>query len=421
MRKLIIPIPDFSHTEKTYLDADYSTGTALTVVNNYGFSDNDIAIIGEPGEEKTESKDVTGQTGNTQINISASLKFAHNKSCVIFRYEYDQYEIYRYRSAVWTLISTSNVQWDKRETIYIDSDGLSTDSYKYRLKNSASLSTSDYSPTVAATGFSRNQAGYMIQNIRKIGGDEERKIITDDELLKQLSDAQIIIRSRRNDWWFLRRENSQITTVSGTRKYGLSTYLSDLEYIDSVRYRLNDGTTDITYQLTFIPFSEWDYEVRDNDAQSDDYPSKYVLQPQDSNDAVGYIELDLKSKTTGYGTFYIRYFKVMSDLTTVASETDVPIPSIIEDYGLAYLYRVKGDETRAKIYEDRFWGPQPGRDEKYKQPTGIRLLEIMQQNKGKPQGQPMQLKKFIGRNPKQRLFLGHSVSRDDRKEKYFDA
>jgi hypothetical protein len=420
MRKLIIPIPNFDNTEKTYLDADYSSGTALTVVNNYGFADNDIAVIGEPGEEKTESKDVSGQTGDTQIDISAALKFDHNKGCVVYRYEYDQYQIYRYRSAAWTLISTSNIQWDKRETIYVDSDGLSTDSYRFRLKNSASLSTSDYSPTIAATGFTRSMVGYMIRNVRKISGDTERKIVTDDELIRQFNGAQDIIRGFRTDWWFLRKESSgDITTVANTRKYGLNTYLSDMNYIDTVRYNYTDGTVDEVYQIKFKPLVEWDALVRDNDAENDDRPEFYTIQPPDSTDETGYIELDKTSETTGYGAFYIRYFKTMADLDDVADETDVPIPSILEDYALEYIYRVKGDNARADVYKERFWGPHPGREEKYREPTGLRLLDIMQRNKGKPVGEPKQLKKFIGRRPITRLFQEQTVNRDDRAERYF--
>ena len=41
----------------------------------------------------------------------------------------------------------------------------------------ASSNTSDYSPTVAATGFSRAQVGYMIKEVRRILGDAERRFL----------------------------------------------------------------------------------------------------------------------------------------------------------------------------------------------------------------------------------------------------
>lgn len=395
-RKLIIPIPDFTHTEKTYLDADYSSGTALTVVNNYGYTLNDIAILGQPGEEKTESKPVTSQTGNTIINVTGAFKFSHNKNTILYRYEYDQYQIYRYRAAVWTLISTSNIQWDKRETIYIDANGLATDSYRYALYNSASTSSSDYSPTIAATGFTNRQVGYMIDNVRKIAGDTERLIIkSDDELIRQFERAQIIIKSVKDNWWFLRKESDDITSLANTRTYGFVTYLSDLIHIDTVRYRYVNGSESTTYPLKYKTLSEMDQYITDNNQDSSDHPTFYTIEPADSVDSVGYISVDKPILTAGAGTFFIRYFKDMTPLTTVASETDVPIPSILEDYALAYIFHIKGDETRAKMYEERFYGPQPSKAEKMynREPTGIRLLELLQKSKGRPIGEPLSLKK----------------------------
>jgi len=391
MRRIRIPHPDFTHTEKTYLDADYATGsTALTVVNNYGFENDEIAIIGGLGEEKSESKDVTGQTGHTQIDISATLKFAHNKNTVVYRYEYDQYEIYRYRAAAWTLISTSNIQWDKRETIYVDKVGLSTDAYRYRLKNNTSAAVSAYSPTIAATGYTRPMVGYMIREVRKILRDEERRIIkTDDEIIRQFNRAQEIITSRRDDWWFLFKENSAITTTADTRKYGLST-ITRLNYIDTVRYRFDDGTTDNIYHLLQKPISEHDYDVRDVDEVSDDWPNSYAILPADS-----------------------------SDLDDVADETGVPIPSILEDYALAYCFKVKGDDKMAQIYEERFFGPQPGRDEDYGEPTGIRLLERMQNSKSKAVGQPKAMKRWRGRKAMTMFYNDNEIDRDSIKERYW--
>jgi hypothetical protein len=420
MRRLRIPNPDLTRSEKTYLDADYSSGTTLTVLNNFGFADNDFAIIGQPGEEKTEIKDVTGQTGNAVIDVSSAYKFDHNKSTIVYRYEYDQYEIERYRSSAWTLISTSNIQWDKRETLYVDSTGVATDSYRYRLRNSVAATVSDYSPTFLATGFARSQAGYIIQQVRRITGDEERRIIpSDDELIRQLNRAQEIIFSKREDWWFLRKTDSNITTIADTKTYGLNTYLSDLNFIDSVRYRFDDGTTDVTYHLKNKSLIEHDYDLRDNDMTSDDQPSSYAILPSDSSDDTGYIEINVPSKTTGYGTFYIRFFKKMTDIATIADSTDVPIPSILEDFLLEYIFRIKGDEARADIYKERFWGPEPGQQAKFNEPTGLRLLEISQSKKSKPTGEPEFIKRFVGRGKTRRLFGDRYVDRDSIVERYW--
>ena len=259
----------------------------------------------------------------------------------------------------------------------------------------------------------------MIREIRRILGDDERRFVSDDEIIRQFNRAQDVVKAKRANWWFLKKEDSNIITVANQRQYGLNDYVSDLGYIDTIRYRYDDGTDDIIYQLRNITPIEMDRVTRDNDATADDWPSAYTIDPADSSDATGYFSIDLKPLTAGRGTFYIRYFKEMADLDDVSDATDVPIPSILEDFALAYGFRVKGDEKRAKIYEERFWGPQGGREEQYREQTGLRLLEIMQNNKGRAIGQPESLKRFRGRHPIKKFFQSSNTNRDLLKEKYF--
>ena len=421
-RTINIPNPDLQDTEKTFLDADYTTGTTLTVVNNYGFADNDIAIIGEPGEEKTEDMDITGYTGDTTVNISSAFDFPHNKGCVLYRFEYDQVQIYRDAGAGWVLLSLSYIQWDKRTTIYTDHDTNAAYSYRYRYINSVdNTRVSDYSPTLTGAGFNRKQVGYMIEQIRKIAGDQDRRIVTDDEIIRQFNRAQDIIKAKRDNWWFLLVDTYQgangIATVAGQDVYSLATY-TDFNYISTLRYNFNDGTDDITYHLTKEPKAVMEYRKRDEDATDDDNVAKYTLLPADSSSDQGYIRVWPTPETDDYGTFYPDYYKEMADLDDVADETDIPIPSILEDYGLAYIFRVKGDEIKAKIYEERFFGPTP-REEKFegREPTGLRLLEQMQSSKNKAVDQPRSLKTFRGRKAIKRLYQDHVVGDDT--ERYF--
>jgi hypothetical protein len=61
----------------------------------------------------------------------------------------------------------------------------------------------------------------------------------------------------------------------------------------------------------------------------------------------------------------------------------------------------------------------PGRDEDYQEPTGIRLLERIQNAKSRAIGQPASLKRFRGRTAMSRLFNSDEVDRDYRVEKYW--
>ena len=114
MRRLRIPNVNLRLEEKTYLDADYSSGTALTVINAIGFAGGELTfftVVGEVGEDKTESQIVSSLTGSTVINIASALRFAHNKAVPVYRSPWNQVEISKMPSGGgWSIISNSNIQ-----------------------------------------------------------------------------------------------------------------------------------------------------------------------------------------------------------------------------------------------------------------------------------------------------------------------
>ncbi|OGO14269.1 MAG: hypothetical protein A2Y53_03945 [Chloroflexi bacterium RBG_16_47_49] len=431
MRRLRIPPPDLHKEEKTYLDADYSSGTALTVINAIGFAGGEVTfftVVGEPAEDKTELQTVASLTGSTVINISSALRFAHNKSTPVYRSPWDQIEIYKMPSGGgWSLISTSNIQWDKRETLYIDDDGGNTDSYRFRFKNSASTIYSEYSPTVTGAGFARNQVGYMVERIRKNVNDPERKIISDEEIIQFLDTAQDLIKGVRQDWWFLLvdtfKQLDGIAVTAGEGVYSLASY-TDFNFLESVRYNFNDGTDDILRHLRAEDALIFDDRVRDQDRDEDDQIEVYKLLPPDSSSDNGYIQVDPVPENAN-GTLYPNYYKIMTTLDDVADETPIPIPSILELYAMSQCERIKGNETKATLYENLFFGKSGQGNLSSRiviRPTGIQLLERMQNSYLHPQGQPRSWKVWRGRKAIKELMqdTSHGLGNDSLREKYFD-
>ena len=418
MRKIIISnsvLTDDSY--KTGLSSAYSSGTTLTVYSNVSFAANDLAVIGELGEETTELKKVDSISGAATITLASALNFSHSKDTPVYRVAWDQVEIDRNQ----TLISTSAIQWDHKDTIYYDSPGTATDSYRFRFYNSVLATYSEYSPTITGAGYPRNSLGYLIREVRKVIRDKERKLVTDDEIIRFINAAQDIISGVRSDWWFLRNENSSTTTTAGTSKYALPSGIDNLGVTDTIRYNYNDGTTNEIYQLKFIPLLEYDYISRDNrntDTIRDDWVQYYTLLPADSSSASGYYNVWPIPKTTGRGTFYVRYFEEMTDLDDVADTTQVPLPQIIEDYAIAMCYKILNREDIAKVYEDRFWGPA-GEIKGRRGLTGLALLEQLNYNQKRPKGQPRSLVDFTGREPLRRLFGNVRIDRDRLHEDYF--
>jgi len=419
-RRLRIPNPDLSLSQKTYLTSDYTSGTTLTVANNAAFAANDYAVVGEQGQEKTEQKDIASLTGSTTITISSALNFSHQKNTPIYRSEYNAIEISANTGSGWTVISDlTTIQWDQDETIYIHQGGSDSTQYRFRYRNVASGNYSEYSPTITGAGYPKNSVGYAIQEIRHITRDPDRHAYSDSEVIRWLSRAKDIIRSRHSEWWFWRKESEgDITTTASTSKYNLDTISTSIDFIKDVRLRVVDGSTDEIYHLQHVSDVEFDELVRDNNDTDDDYAWAYNLMPPDSNSTSGYIRIYPIPKTTGVGRLYIRYYQPDSDYDDVSDTITVPIPQILTDYGLYRAFQVKGDETRARIYRNEFFGPAEGRKD-VDEITGIQMLLNMQANKGKALGQPKVIKSYRGRRAVSRLYGDRTISLDDKRERYW--
>src|SRR3990167_1678552 len=351
MRKIVISNEILTKdTYNTNLSSDYSSGTSLTVISNVSFAANDLIVVGELGEENTELKKVDSISGKTTITLASALNFSHEKDTPVYKVAWDNVSIERNSVE----ITQSAIQWDKKDTIYYDSSGTASDSYRFRFYNSVTTTYSEYSPTQTGAGPTRPSLGYMIREIRKLAQDIDRKIVTDLEIARFINSAQDIIAGIRSDWWFLKVEDTSKTTTGGTKKYSLHSGVGNMGAVEAIRLNYNDGTNNELYHLEYKPTVEFDELIRDNrnqEADRDDYTIYYTLREPDSSAAQGYFEVWPVPLTTGRGTFYIRYFKEMTDLDDVSDETSIPIPVILEDYALAQIERIKGNETKAELYE----------------------------------------------------------------------
>lgn len=407
MRRLLIRNPSLDNVEKTFLSSAYTAGgTSLTVLNNFAFAANNILVVGKPGEEKSESKKLDSVSGNTTLTLASTLKFDHQQNTPIYESQWDQVEISKQQSGgAWSVISTSGLQWDKSFTVYEDSTGDSTYSYRWRFYNSVSGFYSEYSPTYTGAGFNRDQVGYMIREIRKITNTlENEDVVSDKEIVRLLNSAQDIIYGIRKDWWFLKFEDNDITTQASVLQYNLDllgggvagTPASNfvLGFVDKVRYRFSDGVTDTTYPLKFKTESEFDMLIQNELRQTDDWVNNYTLKPGDSSSINGYLWAYPTPKTTGYGTFYVRAFRKFLTLDDDIDTTPVPIPGILENYVIAFIHRVRGNDAKADYYEELFFGPPPEK-ESSRRLTGIPLLEQLNK-KNTPVSNPNRLSRFRG-------------------------
>ena len=430
MRTVYIRNPDLGTQEKTFLTAAYASGTSLSVINNFAFAADNLGIVGQPGEEKTESKKISAISGSATLTLASALNFAHPKDTPVFKSPWDQVEISsRVSSGAWSVLSTSGLQWDKPYTLYVHSAGDTTYDYRWRFYNSVAVTYSEYSPTYAATGFTRDQVGYMIREVRKITRTQDNEeVVSDREIIRQLNSAHDIIYGIRKDWWFLKFEDSTMKTVTSSYQYNLDLIGGGvanapaanftLGYIDKIRFRYNDGTIDTTYPLKFRSENEFDGLIADNLRQTDDNVNIYTLKPGDSSSKNGYAWVYPTPATTDRGTFVIRAFRKFQLLDDDIDTTPLPIPEILENYVISFIERVRGNDAKADYYQDLFYGPPPAK-ETNRRLTGIALLEQLQARQT-PTGQAQSLSRFRGQKSLGRYYGNRpSSNRDYLKENFF--
>lgn len=419
MRRLRISNPLLEKNYKTYLAADYSSGTSITVLNNNSFAANDLGVFGEPKEELTELKKINSLSGSTGFSLASALNFAHPKGTPVYKTLWDFVSIEGRSSSagVFAELTQSGLQWDnkKGETVYFHSAGDDNWEYRYRFYNSVTATYSEYSPTLTGAGFTRKMVGYMLRNVRKLTNTPDQTVVTDDEIIRQFNRAQDIIYAHNPRYWFLLVDTfkgaNSISATADNSVYSLASYTT-FGHLASLRFRYISGGTDELYHLEKKSDIEFDKIAGDLNETAEDWAECYKLLPADSSSSNGYIQIYPKTKTTGVGSLYPNYYEKMSDLEDVSDTTQVSMPEILEDYGIAYVYRVKGDENKAKIYESGLIS-----DDENKVPRHLLLLDKLDKAQKSAQQQPKSLWQFKGQRAMQRNFgNGRYISRDYIKE-----
>lgn len=408
MRKLSINNPSFNETLKTYVSTDYASGTALEAVNTVSFAADDILVVGEPTEEKTEQKDITAVADKDTFTLSSGLNFAHAKGTPIYKTPWDQISIEGRSSSagVFAQLVLTDIQWDSKtnKTIYFHSAGTDTWEYRFRFYNTQTTTYSEYSPTLTGLGFGRKMVGYMIRNVRKITNVYDQEVVSDDEIIRAFNRAQDIIYAHNPKYWFLLidsyKAGSGIPAVASTNVYSLASYTS-YGHLESVRYRYNNGSTDKLYHLTKKNSVEFDAFAEDLNQSKDDWAELYKLLPADSDSDNGYLQIHPKTANSSIGTIYPNYYEKMADLSAVADKTQVPLPEILEDFGISYVYKVKGDEVKAAVYEGGLVS-----ENENKIPKHLLLLDKMDRAQKSAQGQPRSLSNFRGQHAMRRFYRG---------------
>lgn len=422
-RRIRIVNPLVDKTYKTFLSVDYTTAatTDLEVLNSTSFADDDLLVVGEPTQETTEKGTIDTVADINTFTLLASLNFPHNKGTAVYKVLWDFASIESRSSSSGTFAQLSQIpiQWDNKnnETVYYDNNGTNATEYRFRFYNSITLAYAEYSPTITGGGFTKAQVGYMLRNVRSITNDKERKIVDDDELIRYFNTAQDIIYARNPRYWFLKvdtyKDSNGISIVSGTDVYDLDVY-SNYGHLSKLRFLYNNGTTQQIYDLEYKPTNEFDRLVSNLTQTGNDYASCYKQVPPDASSEKGYIQIYPKP-INAYGTLYPSFYKTMDALDTVDDSTPVPLPYLLENYAISQVEKIKGNDTKARLYEGMFYGtPDKLKDDQVV--GGLALLDNMDNANKRPQEQARNLVNFRG----QKMNYGnYGRTRDEIKEQEF--
>lgn len=345
--------PKIPEKEDTFLTTKYSSGTALTVRDNEGWAQHDVAVCGHPGDENCEARLLTSVSGNTTLNIASAYKRSHDVDSPVFRSDWNQISLERKPSGgAFAEIAEGkqDIEWDEKDgfTKINVAAFVSSDTYRWRFYNSGSGTYSDYSGELPGTGLTQFHAGYLIEVVRYFGKIPAHLGITDLDILRSLNRGQREVDTMHDRWWFALTQDTdatRVTSVANTYKYDLPTLfrgMDVLQVLDEQNQR---------YNLTFVPLIEFDSMKVDNADTSNhtNFTRAWTLLPPDDSNLVGYFGVHPTPEDTSI-YFYRRYYRFLPELTSFASKTLIPLPETLINWALFEIYKLREDRDNASFY-----------------------------------------------------------------------
>lgn len=348
--------PSLEQAEKTIITDPVSVGdTTLNVKNTNIFVNTNYIIIGEEGNEKTEIKQVNAVVSSDSQLTTTATEFAHGEGDPVYYCRYNQIKFYMATSltGTYTLQTTVDVDVDNpsKQTIWDDTDGVSTNYYKVSYYNDVTTLESSLSDPIPGGGISTNSVRYITDQVLREAQDENEALTSRQEILDWMNECQSDVKTRRRKWPFL-YDRAVSSRVDSRGYYTLATDfgVSDVDVIDHIDYNYNDGsTTDITYRLRYVPKEEFDYQTEDNDAEESDSTQIWTW-----DEATDYLWVYPTPESTQAAAYYLYYYKDFTELDSDGDTPEIPDNSIYKNYCLMRFFTKKGDTGKAAYYMSEY-------------------------------------------------------------------
>ena len=346
--------PSVDELEKTYLAQSYNFGiTSVEVRSNIQFTANQRILIGEPGLASTEVVTTSSVGGDgTTIGIGATL-YPHDADTPIYLLQYDQAKFYCSTTGIngaYGLLPNcpENLDFTSEDlsTTYNDLNAASGYYYKITVYNSISMVESNFSdPIPSITGWARNQAGYVVEQMYDELSDANEQNLSRDEMFGYMNEvnddllAQVV---KPYNFLYTRTVLPRVAAATSIAwpVDSLGNNLlwkfdrMDYNYVDNTQSPATNETFTVT--VTDLPYFRNRYTSNENDSTTQDD----IVQEMALNEATHEFDYYPASATSSGSVWYLYYYSFFSAITSEGNTLQTPTPKIYKHY-IAYKYYLK--------------------------------------------------------------------------------
>lgn len=338
--------PDLQDQEHTYVASTIEAGASVfTVKSTAGFSQGQLIVIGDIGQEKTELKQIAAvdHTNNT-ITLKTSdgwsgFLYSHATDSTIIVTPYDQIDFYRASAfgGSYEYIATVNIDIDDEFTKYDHFAGLPTDYYKVRFKNSITGNVSEFSGEVAAAGYDSQSVGSIIDDLRTLLGDRP----SDEDLLRFINLAQEAIYAAKDRWYFTKKKETYLTVDSKENYNFPEDYIS----LDSLYEYV--AATATWAKLKYVDYDNFKQNYQ-TDVTEQDTAAYYTIDEMSDQIIIRPIPKD------GGNTLEMTYYSGPTALVQYTDTTPIPSPRAIVFWVASKIEASRGNADKSKIYWNEY-------------------------------------------------------------------
>jgi len=365
--------PETDDLEKSYLSSPATIGAVtLKVKNTNNFPNARRVLIGSPGRERAEMVLQSAKTATT-LTVGATT-FNHDPDDPVYALSYDQVRIYRSTTGVsgtYTLLTTTDVDWDNADNItrYDDVNALSTYFYKSTFYDSIGLDESDASPAIQATGFPRNTSGGVIMSVARDVNDTDFIVHTIEQWLAVMNDVNDDLITRATKPYRFLKKHDSIDLATDDNSFPYPPLMWKIDYTES-------NSSSPAYPRKPREVSPLDMRYRQQfNTLSADYVREIAYDDEEE-----VVLFNPAARTDRLGAFTLHWYKFFTEFTGMSDPIETPTPLV---YKLAmkrehYLTLSDDDNkylTKAKNYDDRYEAEvmklQREKNVKAKAPSGL--------------------------------------------------